>query len=64
VGHQEREKLPYEKWPDTVLSEHRDLVEAIERQNPEAARAASIRHLEKSRDRIQTLISPNKKNAG
>jgi len=64
VGNQGREKLPYEKWPDTVLSEHRDLVEAIERQNPEAARAASIRHLEKSRDRIQTLISPNKKNTG
>lgn len=57
VGNREREKLPYEKWPDQVYSEHRNIVNAIRKGDPEEAQAMAVRHLENSRNRIQSVIS-------
>ena len=56
IGHDGREQLPYEKWPDQVFEEHHNLVEAIRESEPERARDAAVLHLENSRDRIQGLF--------
>jgi GntR family transcriptional repressor for pyruvate dehydrogenase complex len=63
VGSSEREKLPYEKWPEQVFQEHFDIVQAIRRGDPEEARARAILHLENSRNRIQSGISDGGKSA-
>lgn len=57
VGAREREKLPYEKWPDQVFSEHKKIVDAIRRGDPDEARAMAVVHLENSRNRIQGIMT-------
>lgn len=63
VGTQEREKLPYEKWPEQVFSEHQSIVEAIREGDPDKARSMAVMHLENSRNRIQSLISGGRKHS-
>lgn len=56
IGAQEREKLPYEQWPEDVFDEHRKIVEAIKKGDPEEAQAQAVLHLKKSKERIEGFV--------
>lgn len=53
----ERNKLPYEMWPNAIFCEHQAITDAIIKKDPEAARNSAVIHLENSKNRIQGIIS-------
>lgn len=56
IGAQEREKLPYEQWPEEVFEEHYRIVEAIRKKDADEAQAQAILHLKKSKERIESFV--------